>query len=100
MRYVRIALLSAAATGLLPFASAAIAELGAPSGCARCGPTDVAPPTQQNVPANGLEQGIGAALGATALVPETVLTIPRLPNGCRVEVWDATYPRGYHIVCP
>jgi hypothetical protein len=100
MRYVRVALVSAAATGLLSFASPAIAELGAPSGCARCSPANVAEPTEQTVPANGLEKGIGAALGATALVPETVLTIPRHPSGCHVEVWGATNPPAHHTVCP
>jgi hypothetical protein len=100
MRYVRIALLSAAVTGLLPFATPAIAEMEHPYGCARCGPTNVATPTQQGVPAFGLERGIGAALGATALVPETGLAIPPLANGCHVEVSDATNPRAYHTACP
>ena len=37
MKYVRIALLSAAVIYLLPFATPAYAELGHPSGCAQCG---------------------------------------------------------------
>jgi hypothetical protein len=46
MRYARIALLTAAATWLLPFATPAIAqvslaELGHPSGCLMCSPVTV-----------------------------------------------------------
>jgi hypothetical protein len=70
MRYVRVALLSAAATCLLPFTSA-IAELGHPSGCASCEPVEITAPTQgsdQGAPAIGI---IGFPFGATALVPET-----------------------------
>ena len=47
----------------------------------------------------GPELGIGVPLGATALAPETGLARP-LANRCHVEVWDATYPREYHVVCP
>jgi hypothetical protein len=46
MRYARIALLSAAATCLLPFATPALAEMGRPSGCAQCGPVEVTAPTR------------------------------------------------------
>jgi hypothetical protein len=46
MRYVRMTLLSAAATCVLPFATPAIAELGHPSGCANCPPIEIAAPTQ------------------------------------------------------
>jgi hypothetical protein len=45
MRYTRIALLSVAATCLLPFATPAIAELGHPSGCVSCAPVEVTGPT-------------------------------------------------------
>jgi hypothetical protein len=45
MGYTRIALLSAAATCLLPFATPAIAELGHPSGCLSCAPVEVPGPT-------------------------------------------------------
>ena len=98
MKYVRIALLSAAAIYLLPFATPAYAELGHPSGCAQCGPVAITAPTGR-VPVIGPELGIGVPLGATALAPETGLARP-LANRCHREVWDATYPREYHVVCP
>jgi hypothetical protein len=50
-------------------------------------------------PVIGPELGIGVPLGATALAPETGVARP-LANRCHVEVWDATYPREYHVVCP
>lgn len=102
MRFTRIALLSAA-TCLLPFATPAIAELGHPSGCASCEPVEVAGPTQGYDPEGG--PGVGPLLnrgvppGATALAPETVRRRHPLANGCHVRVWDATYPREYHVVC-
>ena len=98
MKFVRIALLSAAAIYLLPFATPAYAELGHPSGCAQCGPVAFAAPTGR-VPVIGPELEIGIPPGATALAPETGLA-PPLANRCHVEVWDATYPREYHVVCP
>jgi len=98
MKYVRIAFLSAAAIYLLPFATPAYAELGHPSGCAQCGPVAIAAPTGR-VPVIGPEPEIGIPPGATALAPETGLA-PPLANRCHVEVWDATYPREYHVVCP
>jgi hypothetical protein len=98
MKYVRIALLSAAATYLLPFATPAYAELGHPSGCAQCGPVATAAPTGR-VPVIGPELEIGIPPPATALGPETGLARP-LANRCHEEVWDATYPREYHVVCP
>ena len=45
MKNTRIAVLSAAAACLLPFATPAIAELGHPSGCASCEPVEVTAPT-------------------------------------------------------
>ena len=98
MKYVRIALLSAAAIYLLSFAAPAYAELGHPSGCAQCGPVAIAAPTGR-VPVIGPELEIGIPPGATALAPETGLARP-LANRCHVGVWDATYPREYHVVCP
>jgi len=98
MKYVRIAFLSAAAIYLLPFATPAYAELGHPSGCAQCGPVAIAAPTGR-VPVIGPEPEIGIPPGATALAPETGLA-PPLANRCHVEVWDATYPREYPVVCP
>ena len=98
MKYVRLALLSAAAIYLLPFATPAYAELGHPSGCAQCGPVAIAAPTGR-VPVIGPEPEIGIPPVATALAPETGLA-PPLANRCHVEVWDATYPREYHVVCP
>jgi hypothetical protein len=47
MRYTRIALLSAAASCLLPFARPAIAELGHPSGCLSCAPIEVPGPSPE-----------------------------------------------------
>ena len=98
MKYAPIALLSAAAIYLLPFATPAYAELGHPSGCAQCGPVAIAAPTGR-VPVIGPEPEIGIPPGATALAPETGLA-PPLANRCHVEVWGATYPREYHVVCP
>ena len=45
MTYTRKALLSAAATCLLPFATPAIAELGHPAGCLSCAPVEAPGPT-------------------------------------------------------
>ena len=42
MRYAPIALLAALATTLLPLATAAVAELGHPTGCFMCSPVEVA----------------------------------------------------------
>jgi len=58
MKYVRIALLSAAAIYLLPFATPAYAELGHPSGCAQCGPVAITSPTGR-APVIGPELRIG-----------------------------------------
>ena len=100
MKYVRITLLSAAATCLLPFATPATAQLSierAPA-CARCG-VSYSTSSAAGAPVIGPELGIGVPLGATALAPETGLARP-LANRCHVDVWDATYPREYHVVCP
>ena len=73
MRYTRIALLSAAATCLLPFATPAIAELGHPSGCANCPPIEIAAPTQgsdREGAAVGSILSIGFPSAARALAPE------------------------------
>ena len=70
MRNVRVTLLSAVATCLLPF-TPAMAELGHPSGCVSCAPIDVTAPTQgsyQGAPAIG---NMGFPFGAPALAPET-----------------------------
>ena len=100
MKYVRITLLSAAATCLLPFATPATAQLSierAPA-CARCG-VSYSTSSAAGAPVVVPELRIGVPLGATALAPETGL--PRPPaNRCHVEVWGATYPREYHVVCP
>ena len=99
MKYVRITLLSAAATCLLPFATPATAQLSierAPA-CARCG-VFYSTSSAAGAPVIGPELGIGVPLGATALAPETGVARP-LANRCHVEVWDATYPRDYHVVC-
>jgi hypothetical protein len=81
MRYAHTALLSAAATCLLAFATPAIAEvsspeLGHPSGCARCGGGVYSTaPTQGydygGVPVIGPVLGIGIPPAAAALAPET-----------------------------
>jgi hypothetical protein len=73
MRYVRLTLLSAAATCVLPFATPAIAELGHPSGCANCPPIEIAAPTQgsdREGGAIGSVLSIGFPSAATALAPE------------------------------
>jgi hypothetical protein len=75
MRYARVALLSAVASFLLPLATPAVAELGHPSGCFMCSPTEVTAPTQdyyrEGGPAIGPELRMGFPPGATALAPET-----------------------------
>ena len=73
MRYVRLTLLSAAATCVLPFATPAMAELGHPSGCANCPPIEISPPTQgsdREGAAIGSMLGIGFPSAATAQAPE------------------------------
>ena len=104
MRYARIALFSAAAIGLLPFATPAIAQLGHPTGCAQCGPVNVAAPIQdyypEGPPVIGPVLGIGVPPGATALAPETGVAVRPPAHRRRVEVWDGTYPRQYHTVWP
>jgi hypothetical protein len=99
MKYVRIALLSAAAIYLLPFATPATAQLSierAPA-CARCG-VFYSTSSAAGAPVIGPELGIGVPLGATALAPAGVAR--PLASRCHVEAWDATYPREYHVVCP
>jgi hypothetical protein len=103
VRYIRIAVLSAAATCLGSFATPAIAELGHPSGCASCEPVEVTGPTQGYDYDGGSVIGpllsIGAPPGATALAPDRGRRRHPLANGCHVKVWDATYPRERHVVC-
>jgi hypothetical protein len=99
MKFARIALLSVAASCLLPFATPAIAELGHPSGCAQCGPVDVTAPTRDN-DREGVLMSIGVPFGATALAPERSGADRPFAIGCHVEVWGATYPRQYHTTCP
>ena len=99
MKFVRTALLSAAAIYLLPFATPAYADFEHPSGCAQCGPVAITAPTGR-VPVIGPELEIGIPPGARALAPETGFVAPTLSNRCNVEVWSATYPREYHVVCP
>jgi hypothetical protein len=97
MKYVRIALLSAAAIYLLPFATPAYAELGRPSGCAQCGPVEITAPTGR-VPVIGPELEIGIPPGARALAPETGFVAPTLSNSCHVDVESAS--GRYTAVCP
>jgi hypothetical protein len=97
MKYVRIALLSAAAIYLLPFATPAYAELGLPSGCARCGAVEITAPTGR-VPVIGPEVEIGIPPGARALAPETGFVAPTLSNMCHVDVESAS--GRYTAVCP
>ena len=96
MKYVRIALLSAAAI-YLPFATRAYAELGHPSGCAQCGAVAITAPTGR-VPVIGPELEIGIPPGATALAPETRFIAPTLSNRCHVDVESAS--GRYTAVCP
>ena len=103
MRYISIALLSAAATCLVPFVPPAIAELAQPSGCASCAPVEVTGPTQSYDHEGGSVIGrllsIGVLPGATALAPDTGRRRHPLANGCHVKVWDATDPGERHIAC-
>ena len=88
MRYARTAVLSAAATCLLALATPAIAqvssaELGHPTGCARCSAVYTTAPTQNydygGIPVIGPVLGIGVPPTASALAPETrVAATPRI----------------------
>jgi hypothetical protein len=75
MRHMCTALLSVAATCLLPIATPAIAELGHPSGCLSCAPVEVSGPTPdydyQGAPVSEPLLGIGNPPAARALKPET-----------------------------
>lgn len=98
MRYAFTALLSAAATGLLPFETPAIgqvsSELGRPSGCARCGEVRT--------------QGDGHPVIAPRMrfpprataQPDEGVADPTLGNGCHVEVRETIYALEYDKVCP
>ena len=101
MKYMRIALLSAAAIYLLPFATPAYAELGHPSGCAQCGPVEITAPTR-GVPVTGPELEIGIPLGASALAPETGVAARSLANRCHVQTWEipGSYRTRYITTCP
>ena len=96
MRYTRIALLSAAATCLLTFATPSIAELGHPSGCLSCEPVEVPGPTpdydQQGAPVIGPSPGIASPTAATE--PETRRHGRSHANRRHVKAWKATHPRG------
>ena len=67
-RHVRITLISAAASCLLPFATPAIAELGHPTGCLSCPPVEVPGPDQGAYPEGA--PATGPALN-TAFPPQT-----------------------------
>ena len=99
MRYVRIALLSAA-TCLLPFSAPAIAELGHPSGCVGCPPVEIATPTersfQEGAPAARPALNAGFPSGTTALAPTSGIEGHPLAKRCHAMVWD---PRQYHVAC-
>ena len=96
MRYVRIALLSAAAC-LLPFATPAIAELGHPSGCVSCPPVEVTGPTEDSFHEGAPALNRGFPPGATALTPARGVAGRPLAKRRHRQVWD---PRQYHIVHP
>ena len=95
MRYAFIALLFAAATGLLPFATPTIdqvnsARAGGLPGCARCG--------------GARTQGDGTSVTApSGQAPDTDVADPREKNECHVEVrevWEPIAAREYYKVCP
>lgn len=112
MRYARIALLSAAATGLLPFATPAIArvslaELGHPSGCFMCAPVTVNSwgtrgYSYPSVPLIGPELEFGVPPGSAALADEPGVAGPSHANRRHVEVRGHTgrYPPRYTAVRP
>ena len=110
MTYARIALLSAAATCLLPFATPAIAqvslaELGHPSGCLQCAPVTInswGSYSYRGVPLIGPELELGVPPGAAALAPEPGVVSPPHANRRHVEVRGHTgrYPPRYTAVRP
>jgi hypothetical protein len=85
MRYTRIALLSAAATCLLAFATPSIAELGRPSGCLSCEPVEVPGPTpdydQQGAPVTGSAPSMSGPPQLRRRRPTTGVTGARAPRG-------------------
>ena len=88
MRYVRIALMATAAACLLPIATPALAELGHPAGCARCGPvrhTAAGFYGYEGVPAVGQQMSIPPA--ATALVPPG----PAPVSSCHATLYGARH---------
>ena len=108
MNYARIALLSAAASCWLPFATPALAQLSIehPPACARCGEVYSTAPSPgyhyEGVPGIGSELRMGVPPGATALAPERGVAGVPLANGCHVEDWEHTgsFPPRYTATCP
>jgi hypothetical protein len=85
MRYARIALLSAAATCLLPFATPAIAQ-GLTNPSALVQSRERLPRSAPLRRPHHTLRGMGVHPGATALAPQTNVTGSPLANGrCQVE---------------
>lgn len=87
MRNVRLALVAAAAC-FLPFATPALAELGHPAGCDRCGGAYYTP--RGYYPSEGIpaaELGLGIPPAATALVPSA----PAPSSGCFATHYGADH---------
>jgi hypothetical protein len=80
MRYTRIALLSAAAIGLLPFASPSFAE-GRSVECARCGGAYYTALTKEAAPVMGPHLRMVIPPTALALAPGTAVEDPPRTNG-------------------
>ena len=99
MTFAHVALLSAAATCALPFATPASAELRHVAACARCGSVKAKTPTQgyYNEGARVIrpERGIGIPPSATSLAPETAVPDPNSPGGC---LWGLNRYNG--VFCP
>jgi hypothetical protein len=95
MRYTRIALLSAAATCLLAFATPSIAALGRPSGCLSCEPVEVPGPTpdydQQGAPVTGSAPSMSGPPAATAPTPDDGRHWRPRAKRRHMNVWNETH---------
>jgi hypothetical protein len=94
MRYVRIALMSAAAACLLPFATPALAELGHSPGCDRCGGAYYEPYTY-NTPYGyyGVERvpAVGQPMSIPPMATALVSPAPAPVSNCHATLYGARH---------